>query len=72
MTNEEEILDMFKGKGVLRVKDVREKGINPEYLRRLCKKGKVQRLSRGLYICPDIEISANIGLAQVAEWVPHE
>jgi predicted transcriptional regulator of viral defense system len=70
MKNEEKILAMFKGKGVLRVKDVRKKGINPEYLRRLCKKGRVQRVSRGLYIRPDTEISANIGLAQVAEWVP--
>jgi predicted transcriptional regulator of viral defense system len=71
MTNEEKVLAIVKDRGILKVKDLREKGINPEYLRRLCEKGKVKRISRGLYIHPDIEISSNIGLAQVSKRVSH-
>jgi predicted transcriptional regulator of viral defense system len=71
MTNQEKVLAIAKKRGILRVKDLREKGINPEYLRRLCGKGKIKRISKGLYIHPDIEISSNIGLAQAAKRVPH-
>ncbi len=71
MTNEEKVLAIVKKRGILRVRDLREKGINPEYLRRLCEKGRVKRISRGLYIHPDIEISSNIGLAQVAKRASH-
>ena len=67
----ERVLAIAREKKVLRVKDLKERGINPEYLRRLCEKGLLKRVSRGLYICSDAEISPNIGLAQAAKWVPH-
>ncbi|NVL91244.1 MAG: type IV toxin-antitoxin system AbiEi family antitoxin domain-containing protein [Desulfobacterales bacterium] len=67
----EKVLAMVREKGMLRVRDLREEGINPEYLRRLCNKGLLRRVSRGLYICADAGISANIGLAQVAKRVSH-
>ena len=65
------VLAMARKKRVLRVRDLRERGINPEHLRRLCNKGLLKRVSRGLYVCADAEISANIGLAQVAKWAPN-
>jgi len=65
------VLAIAKKRGMLRVKDLREVGINPEYLRRLCYKGLLRQVTRGVYICADAEISANIGLAQVAKRVPH-
>jgi len=67
----DKVLAMARKRGMLRVKDLREEGINPEYLRRLCNKGLLKRVAWGLYVCADTEISANIGLAQVAKRVPH-
>ena len=65
------VLAMARKHGILRVKDLREQGINPEYLRRLCNRGELTRIARGLYISADADISANIGLAQAAKWIPH-
>jgi len=67
----DKVLAIAKEKGVLRVKDLRERGIHPEYVRRMCDKRLLKRVSRGLYIRADAEFSANIGLAQVAKRVPH-
>ena len=67
----EKVLAMARKHGILRVKDLREQGINPEYLRRLCNRGELTRIARGLYISADADISANIGLAQAAKWIPH-
>lgn len=67
----EKVLAMARKHGILRVKDLREQGINPECLRRLCDRGELTRIARGLYISADADISANIGLAQAAKWIPH-
>lgn len=67
----EKVLAMAREHGILRVKDLREQGINPEYLRRLCNRGEFTRIARGLYMSADADISANIGLAQAAKWIPH-
>lgn len=56
---------------MLRVRDLTSRGIHPEYLRRLCRKGLLTRTGRGLYIAADAEISVHHGLAQAAKWVPH-
>jgi predicted transcriptional regulator of viral defense system len=72
MTNrQDKVLALAKRKGVLRVKDLSEVGIHPEYLRRLCAKGVLVRIDRGLYVPADAQLSANAGLAQVARRVPH-
>ncbi|MBC8391861.1 MAG: type IV toxin-antitoxin system AbiEi family antitoxin domain-containing protein [Deltaproteobacteria bacterium] len=67
----EKVLAIARKHGILRVKDLREQGINPEYLRRLCNRGELTRIARGLYMSADADISANIGLAQAAKWIPH-
>ena len=56
---------------MIRVRDIIEHGIHPEYLRRLCEKGLLIKMGRGIYIPADTEISQNVGLAQVAKRVPH-
>jgi len=65
------VLAIAKEKGVLRIKDLKDRGIHPEHARRMCDKGLLKRISRGLYVSADAEFSANIGLAQVAKRVPH-
>ena len=67
----EEILRFVKKHGMIRVRDAIAEGIHPEYLRRLCKKGLLVKMGRGIYIPADREISRNIGLAQIAKRVPH-
>lgn len=70
-TMTDRVLSMAREKGVLRIKDLRDRGIHPEYARRMCNRGLLERVSRGLYVTADAEFSANIGLAQVAKRVPH-
>ena len=49
---------------MIRVRDLIEHGIHPEYLRRLCEKGLLIKMGRGIYIPADTEISQNVGLAE--------
>jgi len=67
----EKVLSLAKARGIIRVRDLMEQGIHPEYLRRLCEKGLLTRMGRGIYIPADSEISPNVGLAQAAKRVPH-
>ena len=62
---------MAKTLGVLRVKDLLSKGIHPEYLRRLCKKGLIVRMGRGLYRLANAGVSENITLTAVAKRIPN-
>jgi predicted transcriptional regulator of viral defense system len=71
MDMQDRVLALAKRKGILRVKDLHEAGIHPEYLRRLCEKGTLVRVGRGLYVSADAELSANVGLAQASRRVPH-
>lgn len=67
---ENQVLELAQ-QGLLRVCDLTSRGLHPEYLRRLYKKGLVRREGRGLYIAANAEISVHYGLAQVAKRIPH-
>jgi len=67
----EKVLSLAKAHGIIRVRDLMEQGIHPEYLRRLCEKGLLTKMGRGVYIPADSEISPNVGLAQATKRVPH-
>ena len=67
----DKVLKYAKKRGIIRVRDVISQGIHPEYLRRLCEKGLLVKMGRGIYIPADSEMSPNIGLAQVAKRIPH-
>ena len=67
----DKVLEYAREHGVIRVRDAIAEGMHPEYLRRLCDKGLLMRIGRGTYIPSDMDFSENIGLAQVAKWVPH-
>lgn len=68
---QDKILALAKRKGILRVKDLRAAHIHPEYLRRLCERGTLIRVGRGLYMPADARPTANLSLAQAARRVPH-
>lgn len=67
----EQVLKLARSAGVLRIRDLREKGIHPEYVRRLCKKGLLVRTGRGLYVPADADMSENHTLALASRWIPH-
>lgn len=67
----EKVIRLARQKGVLRVRDLIEQGIHPEYLRRLCTAGVLQRSGRGLYLLADGDFSANVTLVEAARRVPH-
>ncbi len=65
--NMEKAVNFAKKHGMIRVRDAVKEGIHPENLRRLCKKGLLIKMARGIYIPADSEISQNVGLAQVSK-----
>lgn len=53
MNVEDKILELMnKNKGLITTKDIVSKNINRIYLTRLVKKGKIERIKKGLYVLP--------------------
>lgn len=48
-TSEDAILALFEDMGVIRVREVIEAGIHPEVLRRMHRRGRIERVARGMY-----------------------
>ena len=61
----------MRRKGVLRARDGAGGGIGREQLARLARRGLLQRLSRGLYALPSLELTENHSLAEAAKVVPN-
>lgn len=61
---------MAQERGILRIRDVTEKKIHPEYVRRLCSQGLLVRTGRGLYTIAGATPTENHSLAQAAKLVP--
>ena len=69
-TKEKQVLDLARKAKILRVQDLSEKGIHPEHLRRLYQRGQLVQMGRGVYMLPNLSISENFSLAEVAKKVP--
>jgi len=67
---EERVLELARGHGILRARDMDAHGVHPEYVRRMCRKGMLRRVGRGLYALPETEPSAHHGLALVSKRTP--
>jgi len=52
---------------MVRVRDVRARGLHPEHLRRLVADGLLERVARGVYAPGEVDPSPNHSLAQVAK-----
>jgi predicted transcriptional regulator of viral defense system len=70
-TKTQQILHLAQKMGVLRVRDLTSRGIHPEYLRRLCQRGFLVRIGRGLYVPADAKPSEHHSLVEASKWVPH-
>jgi predicted transcriptional regulator of viral defense system len=64
------LLEQLSKKGILRMRDMESIGISRAYLLRLCRKGRIRRIARGLYCRPDIQFSESHSLAEAAKQVP--
>jgi predicted transcriptional regulator of viral defense system len=65
-----QILNLAQDSGVVSTGEMRSQGIHHEYLRQLCKQGKLIRVGRGLYSLPDADVTVHHGLAQAGKAVP--
>ena len=71
MNRTRQILEMVQQAGVLRPRDLDAHGIPRIYLSRLCERGYLQRVGRGLYVLPHADVSEHHTLAEACKRVPH-
>lgn len=69
-TDRDKVLSIIRRTGMVRLRDLRNKGLHPEHLRRLVAEGRVVRVARGLYVTAEAEPTGNHSLAQAAKQVP--
>jgi len=67
---EDAITKMARKTGVVRARDIIKAGLHPEYLRRLCKSGRLIRTGRGLYVLADGDFTEHHSLAEACMRVP--
>ncbi len=70
-TTKIEMLLQLAEKGPLRSRDLSQHGIPRVYLKRLCDRGILEHVDRGLYRLVDAPVTAHHTLAQVCKRVPH-
>ena len=69
-SHEQQILKLARAKGILRSRDLLAHNIPRTYLSRMCEKGMLQRMSRGLYALPDQDFGSHEQLGELCQRVP--
>jgi predicted transcriptional regulator of viral defense system len=69
-TSHQNILDLAAARGLIRPRDLTERGLPTVALTRLVRQGRLQRVGRGLYALPDRPVSEHNALAEVARKHP--
>lgn len=67
----QQVLETVRKKGMLRPRDLDQYGIPRIYLSRLCERGLLQRIDRGLYVLPDVEATEHHTLAEACKRIPN-
>ncbi len=67
---DEKVLDLARERGVIRPRDLEERGISRHLVYRLEKRGEIVRVGRGLYVLEGGEITGDRSLVEVAKAVP--
>ena len=70
-STEKKVLDFVRKGGILRPQDLQKKGLPSDYLWRLHKQGKLEKVGRGLYVIQGAELSEHQTVVQAALRVPH-
>jgi predicted transcriptional regulator of viral defense system len=65
------VLDFVRKGGILRPQDLQKKGLPSDYLWRLHKQGKLEKVGRGMYAIQGAELSEHQTVVQAALRVPH-
>src|SRR4051812_42400927 len=68
---EKKVLDLAHKGGILRPRDLKTKGLPKDYLWRLHKQEKLEKVGRGMYAEPGAVLSEHQTLMQAAVRVPH-
>lgn len=71
MTQTEQTLQLMGRLGIVRPHELAAHGISPIALYSLHQQGKVQRIGRGLYTLPTLELTEHHSLAEACKRVPH-
>lgn len=71
LSTEKKVLDFVRKGGILRPQDLQKKGLPSDYLWRLHKQGKLEKVGRGLYAVQGAELSEHQTVVQAALRVPH-
>jgi predicted transcriptional regulator of viral defense system len=71
ITPRQQVLALVRKKGVLRPRDLAERGIDSRYLWLLVREGTVQRTGRGLYVHSEYAPSEHHSLAEAARRLPN-
>jgi len=71
LTNAEEAIRLARRRGVLRPRELTQRGIPRGVLGRLVDQGFLERVGRGLYVVPGADVSENHTLAEACKRVPH-
>jgi predicted transcriptional regulator of viral defense system len=69
-SKEQSVIDLAKKLGTIRIKDLLERGIHPEFVRRLVRKDFFVRSARGLYSLADSEITEHHSFAILGKRIP--
>ena len=67
----QQVLEIVRKKGMLRPRDLDQYGIPRVYLSRLCERGLLQRVDRGLYVLPEAEQTEHHTLAEACKRIPN-
>jgi predicted transcriptional regulator of viral defense system len=70
-STEKKVLDFVRKGGILRPQDLHKKGLPSDYLWRLHKQGKLEKVGRGMYAVQGAELSEHQTVVQAALRVPH-
>lgn len=70
-TKSHQLLELVRGQGIVRPRDVEQHGIPRTYLIRLHRQGVLDRPSRGVYVLADAEPTEYHSLAEASKRVPH-
>jgi predicted transcriptional regulator of viral defense system len=65
------VLDLARKSAILRPRDLEEKGLPPDYLWRLHKQGKLEKVGRGMYASRGANVSEHQTVVQAALRVLH-
>lgn len=71
MTISKQIINLVSKKGIIRPRDIEALGIPREYLLRLYRQGKLERIGHGMYIIPGSLSSEHASIAMIFKRVPH-